>query len=483
MLDASLSISVVPHTVMICMEVSCIVWMLALVSGSLFRFFARSTQTRSAFDSSHLHPFPTCADLWEYTPATTSSGASGTWRQLISNNGVAYAPLIRFQSAYDSARDNLWIWHGVYEKFNTALNPAVHLYKWTWNQTSNAAISDTTVGYWTVMRMNTFASRPSACSWYYNSQLWMFGGVLVVDKAEVIQNGVFAASVVDGSNNPLSSATNLTWVEKTTTLGAGLTPSACSANGGVECRYGHHCQVASKFPYLNVSTPGLLVSGGYTYAGPTNELLWLDFATLQWTQIKPPLYFPMARTAHVTAVIGLHILMFGGQDVLAQALDDLWSCDFTTTADGTDVTDMVWTPVRILSPSKPPARTNSAAAAMAGQMYVFGGAGTAVAGQAAVLGDLWRFDFATSYWKLLLPTTNTGSTPVGRQGHSFERVGDFLWMYGGITAIAQTDELWRFDPITISWFFVRPAFQNALWPMPRAFHTATEKTVFITQGV
>lgn len=70
--------------------------------------------------------------MWEYTPAIAGSAVSGTWRRMTSSTGFTFPPVIRFQSVYDSDRDNIFIWHGVYESFNTAFNVNTTIYKWTW---------------------------------------------------------------------------------------------------------------------------------------------------------------------------------------------------------------------------------------------------------------------------------------------------------------------------------------------------------------
>jgi hypothetical protein len=44
----------------------------------------------------------------------------------------------------------------------------------------------------------------------------------------------------------------------------------------VGARYAHDCQLASSFPFIGVSTPVVLMFGGMTDAGPTNDLIAFD---------------------------------------------------------------------------------------------------------------------------------------------------------------------------------------------------------------
>ena len=81
------------------------------------------------------------SDFWEFTPfptAATSGVPGGTWLQQtpVSNRAdgviVVPPPVIRLQSAYDSERDIMWLWHGQYEQFNTQQSPDNALFMWQW---------------------------------------------------------------------------------------------------------------------------------------------------------------------------------------------------------------------------------------------------------------------------------------------------------------------------------------------------------------
>jgi hypothetical protein len=45
--------------------------------------------------------------------------------------------------------------------------------------------------------------------------------------------------------------------------------------------------------------------------------------------------------------------------------------------------------------------------------------------------------------------------------------------------VFDSSELWAFDPVSINWERIDPAFPGAMWPMRRALHASTTMTLFV----
>ena len=94
---------------------------------------------------------------------------------------------------------------------------------------------------------------------------------------------------------------------------------------------------------------------------------------------------------------------------------------FSVSADLTDLTDLTWAPVTVLSSVKPGPRTQHRLAAALGQLYLFGGLGPQLGSAPNVLDDLWLYKPLDQTWTRLAPTSSSssGAPPVGRYAASF----------------------------------------------------------------
>ena len=73
--------------------------------------------------------------------------------------------------------------------------------------------------------------------------------------------------------------------------------------------------------------------------------------------------------------------------------------------------------------------------------------------------------------------------PVGRYGHTLQNSGPvYLYLFGGVAANGQLNDLWQFDQGIGVWLQITPAFQGALWPFPRTFHTCSFMTLYHTSA-
>jgi hypothetical protein len=64
--------------------------------------------------------------------------------------------------------------------------------------------------------------------------------------------------------------------------------------------------------------------------------------------------------------------------------------------------------------------------------------------------------------------------PTGRYGHKCDTLVvkylNQLYVFGGITANGDSDELFSFDPTLRTWTMIPTKFPGALWPLARSYH-------------
>ena len=77
------------------------------------------------------------------------------------------------------------------------------------------------------------------------------------------------------------------------------------------------------------------------------------------------------------------------------------------------------------------------------------------------LGDLWKYQMDIGEW---IPIKQKGDVPPARNGHSLERVGEFLVLFGGILDITkESEEMYLFNIGTSTWQKIDlslPLFEN-----------------------
>jgi N-acetylneuraminic acid mutarotase len=182
-----------------------------------------------------------------------------------------------------------------------------------------------------------------------------------------------------------------------------------------------------------------------------------------WTRLKPP-SSPPGRTHAAMATLGNKVVLFGGQGVTGELLNDTWTWDGTT-----------WT--RLDPASPPPPRTAHAMATLGNKVILFGGrpvdygdatgAGPA-AGEAGIparghlFDDTWEWDGTN--WTQLVPP----SSPDARQGHAMATLGNTVILFGGTAEDGATGPLgdpWQWDGTT--WTQLDP---HCCWPPKRSGH-------------
>jgi N-acetylneuraminic acid mutarotase len=169
-------------------------------------------------------------------------------------------------------------------------------------------------------------------------------------------------------------------------------------------------------------TDNVLLFGGYTSGGLSNETWLYDLSDDTWTQKS---YGPSAREYHEMSTIydDDKVVLFGGYDG-NDYLDDIWVYDLN---------DDQWTQ---MSPFvKPSARKGHEMATVYGtdEIVLFGGneSGT------ALVDDTWVYDLSLDKWTDMNPS---GTRPSPRRGH-------------GMGSFYDTDEILLFGPDDQTWIY------------------------------
>lgn len=178
-------------------------------------------------------------------------------------------------------------------------------------------------------------------------------------------------------------------------------------------RESHSCAVVGE---KIVMFGGNSVSSDYL-----NDVYVLDLPNRNWRRIESQGDVPCARDSHVSCTIGDQIVVFGG-DCGERYLDDVFVLDFETG---------VWRELPISGRGGPGRRAGHAATAVGDKVVVFGGCtqGPGDQGEMTFFNDTWVLDIFTAKWQLL-PVD--GELPHSRFAHTTECTNDGkLFVYGG----------------------------------------------------
>ena len=248
-----------------------------------------------------------------------------------------------------------------------------------------------------------------------------------------------------------------------------LDATSSGAPGRPSARYGHSM--------VALSGNRVLVFGGQGSGGSFDNELWaLDVPAAEWTLLDaassgaPGQARPSARGGHsMVALSGNRVLVFGGYTTSGKS-DELWSLDVPTTE---------WTLLDAANSGAPSARYGNSMIALSGtRVLVFGGVASVVDRWGDDVSDeLWALDVPTTEWTLLDAASSGAperARPSARYGNSMVALnGTRVLVFGGVELDDDmSDELWALDVPTTEWTLLDTAATGAPGPRPRArqFH-------------
>ncbi|XP_078435628.1 acyl-CoA-binding domain-containing protein 6-like isoform X2 [Wolffia australiana] len=159
----------------------------------------------------------------------------------------------------------------------------------------------------------------------------------------------------------------------------------------------------------------ILSVGGHT-KDPAETLTVKEFdpRTCSWSQLKTFGKAPLARGGQSASLVGMNLVIFGGQDARRTLLNDLHVLDLET---------MTWDDME--AGGVPPSPRADHAAAVHADRYVliFGGGS-----HAACFNDLHVLDVQSMEWSKPIPQ---GIVPSPRAGHAGVTVGENWYIVGG----------------------------------------------------
>jgi hypothetical protein len=401
-------------------------------------------------------------DTWEY------DGATATWTQLT----TASAPSARvdFGFAYSSQTNKAYLFGGMEVASATAGGTPMQDI-WEWDGAAGTWTERTSAGGKPSPRFGHGMAIDSA-----KSQAVIFGGYDMITGGSL--NDVWYWDIVAGTWTGTAASTGATWptqrqwsslVSSTSAsrlyLVAGLVNDQGSYSGmGGSYGYGGIGGSTGSYggPVPPICPPGYPYCG-YGSSGATREVWELNPATTTWVDRSAPSNTPGPRYSHAMAAdqVTGKVYVYGGQDAMGNALDDLWEWDGDK-----------W--VKCTADIKPPARWDTALAYDPARksLIIFGGtAGTyTYYGTPGVLSDTWEWNTGTRKWTQLFPA----GSPSQRSGHGMvtDSARKKIILYAGYDSSGEmvypyyTDpnknDVWEWDGASSTWTNRTPTLQVSM---------------------
>lgn len=189
-------------------------------------------------------------------------------------------------------------------------------------------------------------------------------------------------------------------------------------------------QTSGQAPLPRVGHSAVLVSNVFIlWGGDTkiraedrqdDALYLLNLNNREWTRVAAGSIGggpgPSGRYGHTLAILGSHLLLFGGQ-VESTFFDELWMFDLNSLK-----STPAWRLVSVNGP-RPAMRTGHACVTYQDRMYLFGGTDGNYH-----YNDTWCFDLNTLTWTEL---KCIGYIPAPREGHAACLIDDIMYVFGG----------------------------------------------------
>jgi N-acetylneuraminic acid mutarotase len=165
----------------------------------------------------------------------------------------------------------------------------------------------------------------------------------------------------------------------------------------------------------------LVISHGFEFGSRYDDTYSFDTRRERWSDRSPSGRRPVKRCLHHCAVVGDHMLLFGGQTDGTPFLGDTWLFDLERAS---------WTESQDGGPS---ARNLYALASTGEDAYLIGGFGSD-----GTLDDAWRFD--GDDWSRLRPR---GTGPSARGGADATVLDGAIIVFGGDDGSKRLDDLYE----------------------------------------
>ncbi len=221
-------------------------------------------------------------------------------------------------------------------------------------------------------------------------------------------------------------------------------------------------------PSARINASAVVLGGKiYIFGGRTNTFPYMFLSDLwafdpsgsgSWHQLSPTGTGPVGLTSHSAVAIAGKMYIFGGAQSGFALTNQLFVYD-PALGDGS------W--MQISASGAPSARSTHSAVADGTKMYVFGGydgnLGDAASGS---LNDLYVFETQTGAWSQATPA---GTLPPERRGHSAVVMNTGMYVFAGThSGLAVLSDLWRYDFVANQWSQPMPTGS----PAGRQGHTA-----------
>ncbi|OAV92616.1 hypothetical protein PTTG_27570 [Puccinia triticina 1-1 BBBD Race 1] len=192
----------------------------------------------------------------------------------------------------------------------------------------------------------------------------------------------------------------------------------------------------------------------------------LSLSTSSWSRYTVSGPFPAATFGSTTTIFEVFFYVYAGTDMNGLAHDRLWQIDidhcklvslsglYMISKLRASSISMYISPVtsnslweNVSYPRSPAARTGHLAIVYACSWIVFGGSN----GE-NVFNDIWTFDFGKKEWTSV---ACSGSLPPPRQQHSALRLGEKMFVFGGVDGqTSKLCDMWALDLLSYAWYEV-----------------------------
>lgn len=187
----------------------------------------------------------------------------------------------------------------------------------------------------------------------------------------------------------------------------------------------------------------LYIFGEFTFEGLRNQLIKFPFTSNEGgvTNLSNAMTVPTPRQGHSMEVYDDKLYILGGRDREGKDLIDIYTYDLKTEQ---------WNPLIFKSTDAPSPRSEFAHTRMGEIFIIFGGTSNS-----NLLGDMHYFNMRTSEWKAV--ETKSNDRPTTRKGSCMAAVGNYIFIFGGVTIKGYSDELWMFDSGLSKYTLLKPS--------------------------